>query len=358
MGDTADTSAEDTSAQDTSAQNLLGIRTGPATEDEKKMLRTAQLVRQATPEEVEAWLTASSTHMSEKAKTAFLAMTPENQYRVMYEGVLTESKDSTEILYARVQRFMDMESQLKKLANATEARAAEAANRKPKEKKISDLAVAIGKALVSTDLPEEVPESERRCTPVATQPAAEPKKAAPLVGGRKGVGGIIEALQKKYGMQRGERARVVAETKELWKLQGEKTVPKTHCSQGWKWVLQGGDEAAKKKAEAKAKAADTQDAAAKPQEARQEAPAAKEAAADAKERSRSRSKRRRQSRATSEDRQSRARSGERKRGRKDARRRSEDRAGRRDGREGRRRRRSSGSESSRRSGRSPPRRRR
>eukprot|EP00416_Gambierdiscus_australes_P039083 CAMPEP_0171101696 /NCGR_PEP_ID=MMETSP0766_2-20121228/55730_1 /TAXON_ID=439317 /ORGANISM="Gambierdiscus australes, Strain CAWD 149" /LENGTH=293 /DNA_ID=CAMNT_0011561817 /DNA_START=41 /DNA_END=921 /DNA_ORIENTATION=+ len=235
---------------DEPACGLLGLRTGPATEEEKKLLRYAQLVRKATDEEVEAFLAVSGVHMSEKAKTAFYGMTPENQYRVMYEGPLTESKDSTEILYARVQRFMDMENQLKKLANANaEARERDAEPRKPKEKKASDLAIAIGKALISTDQPEEVPESERRfAAPAGTvELVQEIKVATPLAGHRKGVGGIIEALQKKYSMQKGDRARVISETKELWKLEGDKTVPKTHCNQGWKWVLHGGDETAKRK---------------------------------------------------------------------------------------------------------------
>lgn len=219
----------------------------PATEEEKKLLRNSKLVRPATGDEVEAFLVASAPHLSVQAKTAFYAMNPENQYRVMYEGPLTECSDSTEILYARVQRFMDMENQLKKLANA-DTTAKEA--KKPKQKKTSELAMAIGRALVSTVPPEEVPEGERRfATPAAGgPPRMEPKAAAPLEGSIKGVGGVIEALQKKYSMQKGERLRVIAETKELWKLEGEKTVPKTQCNQGWKWVLKGAEEAAEREA--------------------------------------------------------------------------------------------------------------
>lgn len=219
----------------------------PATEEEKKLLRNSKLVRPATGDEVEAFLVASGAHMSVQAKTAFYAMNPENQYRVMYEGPLTDCSDSTEILYARVQRFMDMENQLKKLANA-DTTAKEA--KKPKQKKTSELAMAIGRALVSTVPPEEVPEGERRFAAPAAggPPRMEPKAAAPLEGSIKGVGGVIEALQKKYSMQKGERLRVIAETKELWKLEGEKTVPKTQCNQGWKWVLKGVEEAAEREA--------------------------------------------------------------------------------------------------------------
>lgn len=326
------------------APSLVSIRTGPATEEEKKLLRSAQLVRKATPEEVEAWLAVSTVHMSEKSKTAFHGMSPENQYRVMYEGPLTESKDSTEILYARVQRFMDMENQLKKLANVTEEAQKAQAN-KPKEKKVSELAMAIGKALVSTDLPEEVPDSERRfAAPVGSaQPAAPQAKAAttPSAGSRKGVGGVIEALQKKYNMAKGERAKVIAETKELWKLEGERTVPKTQCNQGWRWVLSVPDDAAKKKSEAQ-KAKASSEAAAK-------APEVAKAAAEVRERSRSREKKKDRSRASSEEKkrsrgEAAARRGEEKPSRKER--------DRRDERKGHRRRRSPSSQSS-----EPPRRR-
>merc|ERR1719323_2558951 len=147
---------------------------------------------------------------------------------------------------------MDMESQLKKLANAQEGYSADGyfkgSSKKPK--KASDLAVAIGKAIVETSVPDEVPEHERRfAPPVGTKmpETAKAKAKPPPVGRGKGVGGVIEALQKKYGLQKGERIKVVAESKELWKLEGEKTVPKAHQGQGWKWVLPAGDEPAKKK---------------------------------------------------------------------------------------------------------------
>merc|ERR1712139_358866 len=62
-----------------------------------------------------------------------------------------------------------------------------------------------------------------------------------------------EALQKKYTLQKGERVKVIAETKELWKLDGDRNVPKTHRNIGWKWVLQGDEEKEKKKAEEQAR---------------------------------------------------------------------------------------------------------
>merc|ERR1712176_526655 len=101
---------------------------------------------------------------------------------------------------------------------------------------------------------EEVPEHERRFGTAAgaSKPVEEPKAEKVLVGTRQGVGGVIEAVQKKYNMQKGQRAKVVAETKELWKMEGDLNVPKVHMNKGWRWVLQGDDQAAKKKAEEQA----------------------------------------------------------------------------------------------------------
>lgn len=202
-----------------------------ATEDEKKLLRT-KIARDATPEEVEAFLSASGPHLNDKAKVAFQNMSAENKHRAMHEGPITECRDSLEILYARVQRFLDMEAQLKRLADA-DTRSA-----KPEKKPPSGIAVAMATAFASRCPSEmlEVPASERRFAAPATPAAAQ--LLAPPVGLNKGVGGVIEALQKKYCMQKGERAHVLSETKELWKIEGERTVPKTHCNQGWRWILE------------------------------------------------------------------------------------------------------------------------
>merc|ERR1719253_1545078 len=91
---------------------------------------------------------------------------------------------------------------------------------KPKEKKISEVARTIAHQM-ATPILEEVPEHERRFGTAAGTgaPVEEPKAEKVLVGTRQGVGGVIEAIQKKYNMQKGQRAKVVAETKELWKME-------------------------------------------------------------------------------------------------------------------------------------------
>lgn len=220
-----------------------------ATEDEKDLLR-GSIVRKASQEEADAWVAQNIRFLTQKAQNAFTDMSDEDKFRVMSEGAMTECRDATEILYGRVKRFMDMEAKLKSMANADPS-----AVEKSKDKKISTVALSIAHQM-STPKLEEVPENERRTgTVVGTGPAVDVPKAPEkaLVGTRQGVGGVIEALQKKYMMQKGDRAKVVAETKELWKMEGDINVPKTHRNSGWKWVIQGEEAAALKKAEEKAR---------------------------------------------------------------------------------------------------------
>lgn len=219
-----------------------------ATEKEKNLLRSS-IVRKATTEEADAWLSANIRLLSQKAQKAFEDMNDEDKFRVMSEGPMRDAADATEILYGRVKRFMDMEAKLRAMANSTPN-----VVEKPKEKKISSVALSIAQSMSMPKL-EEVPEHERRTAGYSSAlPESELPKVAEkaLMGTRVGVGGVIEALQKKYTMQKGERARVVAETKELWKMEGDRNVPKVHRGSGWKWVLQGEEEAEKKKAEEKA----------------------------------------------------------------------------------------------------------
>jgi len=60
------------------------------------------------------------------------------------------------------------------------------------------------------------------------------------VQGGRGIGGMIEALRSKYGLEKGGQYLVVGESGGpggLWKLEGGRTVPKTHLKEGgWRWV--------------------------------------------------------------------------------------------------------------------------
>ncbi|CAJ1352306.1 unnamed protein product [Effrenium voratum] len=139
-------------------------------------------------------------------------------FRVIFDGQMKEGRDPVEILYARVKKFMDMENQLRALSTRTGKE--EVKTKKQPSKKMQELSVRIAHSL-SNPTYEEVPAHERRCAGV-NQKLEDDIKPKVLEGTVKGVGGVIEALQKKYAMIKGERLRVVNETKDLWKLEGLK----------------------------------------------------------------------------------------------------------------------------------------
>jgi len=86
----------------------------------------------------------------------------------------------------------------------------------------------------------EVRADEMRCGGAAVQHALEEKRTD-LVGAVKGVDGVVEILKQKYQCNKGQRFRVIGDhggPAGHWKLEGGKTVPKTHYKEGgWKWVL-------------------------------------------------------------------------------------------------------------------------
>eukprot|EP00747_Dinoflagellata_sp_TGD_P180211 gnl/TRDRNA2_/TRDRNA2_32277_c0_seq1.p1 gnl/TRDRNA2_/TRDRNA2_32277_c0~~gnl/TRDRNA2_/TRDRNA2_32277_c0_seq1.p1 ORF type:complete len:282 (+),score=52.79 gnl/TRDRNA2_/TRDRNA2_32277_c0_seq1:115-960(+) len=57
-----------------------------------------------------------------------------------------------------------------------------------------------------------------------------------MAGNLCGVGDVVEVLRAKYGCRRGDRLRVLGESRMLWKLEGGKTIPKIHDQIGWRWV--------------------------------------------------------------------------------------------------------------------------
>jgi len=236
----------------------------PASNEEKKILRNF-VAREATPEERDSFLVKNYAHLSDKARGVFMEMSATDQFRVIFDGPMKESRDAVEILYGRVKRFMDMELQIRGLSSRT-GKEQEKAKKQPSAK-MQELSERIAHSLANPTY-EEVPVNERRCSGVDQK--LEDTKPKVLEGTVKGVGGVIEAMQKKYAMIKGERLRVVNETKDLWKLEGEKTVPKAQVNTGWKWVIKGGEDELKKKADEQARKK-----AAKEEEARKKAEAAK-----------------------------------------------------------------------------------
>ncbi|CAE8611822.1 unnamed protein product [Polarella glacialis] len=218
-----------------------------ATEEEKSLLRKF-VGRPASEEERDSFLVKNASYLSDRARNVFIDMSPTDQYRVIFEGKMHDCKDATEILYGRVKRFMDMEMKLRSMSHGT------GQTEKPKKemsKRMKEISEQIAHS-ISNPIYEEVPEDQRRTSGVMQILEEETKPNNTLEGSKKGIGGVIEALQKKYSMFKGERAQVVNETKELWKLSGDKNVIKVHLGTGWKWVMKGEAEKAKKDAEDKA----------------------------------------------------------------------------------------------------------
>lgn len=221
-----------------------------ATDKEKHQLRS-YVAREATESERDAFLKSNASVLSERAKDAFLEMTAKDQYRCLQGGPITECQGSrvTEVLYSRVTDFMEMEKKVRSLAGAGEARVHEVPR---SSRPVTGIVAAVAQQMANPVF-DEVPEDQRRCSGAAVD--AVPDNGRPgrlttggLEGSIKGVEGVIEALAKKYGMQKGERARVISENKELWKVQGDRTLPKSQIGVGWKWVIKGEAEEAKRKA--------------------------------------------------------------------------------------------------------------
>ncbi|CAE7241918.1 fadB [Symbiodinium natans] len=224
------------------------VAKNPATEDEKTILRNF-VARDATPEERDSFLVKNYAHLNEKARGVFQDMSPTDQYRVIFDGPMKESRDPVEILYGRVKRFLDMELQLRALSGRTGKEQQTSVKKQP-SKKMQELSARIAHSL-DNPIYEEVPAHERRCAGVDQK--LEDAKPKVMEGTVKGIGGVIEALQKKYAMHKGERVKVLGEAKDLWKVEGERTIPKCQVNTGWKWVLKGAEDEAKKKAEEDAK---------------------------------------------------------------------------------------------------------
>eukprot|EP00927_Polykrikos_kofoidii_P039226 TRINITY_DN33657_c0_g1_i1.p1 TRINITY_DN33657_c0_g1~~TRINITY_DN33657_c0_g1_i1.p1 ORF type:complete len:473 (-),score=96.01 TRINITY_DN33657_c0_g1_i1:127-1509(-) len=264
----------------------------PATAEEKTRLRNF-IARDATAGERDDFLHTNAAFLSERAKSAFLDMNAKDQYRVIAEGQMTPCENSTEVLYARIRSFMEMEKKVRSLASSDDP-----SRLQKREAVVPSVALEIA-AQIAHPMFEEVPDSERRCAGFERPPEdcqcpkghkmslvrdcdgtcdrckrevtkaprvlecgacnwwlcencfTKDEASSPGVveGTCRGVDGVVEALQKKYGMQKGERARVVAETKELWKITGDRTLPKVQCNTGWKWIIKGAEEEARRKAE-------------------------------------------------------------------------------------------------------------
>lgn len=220
----------------------------PSYQDDRTLLQH-YVARNATPEEADLFIEKNCDFISEKAKRAFLDMSPQDQCRVIQMGPMRPCDNSVEVLYARLKESAEMERQVRTMMPALGASRVKAAM--TRNKPSTGIVAAIAQQL-SNPKYDEVPEEQRRCAGKAVdnmEPLLDVKATGSLAGTSQGVGGVIESMGKKYSMQKGERARVIRETRELWVVEGDRSVPKTQKNIGWKWIVQGADQVQKKKQE-------------------------------------------------------------------------------------------------------------
>lgn len=224
----------------------------------KGEFQISHLVREAHEEEAEAWITANAECLDEIAINEFRNMTGKDKARVIAEGRLGDCQDPGAVILARAKRAREMENQVVEMMCKAQSKKGKTKVLKPPTDpalaaKLNDCFVQ-GYAKI-----KEVPKEESRFAPPAgAAPVLDPaeeaaRKNAELIGNIRGIGGVVEMVKAKYGCQKGQRFKVVGESGGmggLWKLEGNRTIPKPQVNDGWKWVMSQGDDPQKKPSKA------------------------------------------------------------------------------------------------------------
>lgn len=216
---------------------------------ERKGVDPAKFAKPATGEEVRQWLEANKEYIPEPALAEFTALSREDKWRVISEGGLRECVDAAYVIEKRAERTKELSSQVAALfAARREQLEASKTKTAPAEIKVAPRVAAAMQAVYTSYVGREVPAHLRRCSGYEN---VEPEPERPvLVGKVKGVGGVIEILRQKYGCSKGQRLQVIGEhggPAGMWRLEDDKTVPKTHFKEGgWRWVLEQEDPPKKK----------------------------------------------------------------------------------------------------------------
>ncbi|CAE7644481.1 SLC38A6, partial [Symbiodinium sp. KB8] len=204
------------------------------------------VAKEASEAEVQDWCRVNKDYLGEEGIKQLDMFGPADQWRIISEGPAAENMDSVHIIQSRAKRSREMANtvatmfaQRRELANKTaqETIVAKAAAKPLFNPTMADTVQAFFTRVVGC----EVPESQRRCGGFGVQHELEEDRSK-LVGKVKGVDGVVEILKPKYECRRGDRYRVIGEhggPAGMWRLEGGKTVPKTHVKEGgWKWVLE------------------------------------------------------------------------------------------------------------------------
>ncbi|CAJ1362907.1 unnamed protein product [Effrenium voratum] len=191
---------------------------------------------------VKDWIKSNETYLGEEGAKQLDMFGAADQWRIISEGPASESMDPVHIIQTRAKRSRElantvsvMFAQRREMAN--EKAEAKAAPKRLFKPELADTVQAFFTRVVGC----EVPASQRRTGGFGVQHQLEEDRSK-LVGKVKGVDGVVEVLKNKYECLKGERYRVIGERggpAGMWRLEGGKTIPKTHVKEGgWKWVLE------------------------------------------------------------------------------------------------------------------------
>ncbi|CAJ1429073.1 unnamed protein product, partial [Effrenium voratum] len=200
------------------------------------------VAKEAQDYEVKDWIKSNETYLGEEGAKQLDMFGAADQWRIISEGPASESMDPVHIIQTRAKRSRElantvsvMFAQRREMAN--EKAEAKAAPKRLFKPELADTVQAFFTRVVGC----EVPASQRRTGGFGVQHQLEEDRSK-LVGKVKGVDGVVEVLKNKYECLKGERYRVIGERggpAGMWRLEGGKTIPKTHVKEGgWKWVLE------------------------------------------------------------------------------------------------------------------------
>lgn len=211
-------------------------------EREEEMLNREgkDIKKPASKENMDQWIAANKKYLSEAGLQEFTSLDPFDQWRVISGGPLGENMDAACVIETRATRGRSLADSLIALMSqkSEAAKKQEQKNQLKLKANTPDVANAITDRFTRY-VGKEVPAHLRRCGGYAGEATWEEKPI--LTGKVRGVGGVVEALKSKYGMQKGERLEVIGDkggAAGMWLLKGGKSVPKLHEKQGgWKWIL-------------------------------------------------------------------------------------------------------------------------
>lgn len=200
------------------------------------------VAKEAAEYEVTDWVKSNKSYIGEDGAKQLDMFGPADQWRIISEGPASENMDPTYIIQTRAKRSRELADTVSVMFAQRREQANESVQAKAAAKPLFNPALAdTVQAFFTRVVGCEVPDAQRRTGGFGVQHVLEEDRSK-LVGTVKGIDGVVEILKTKYDCLKGERYRVVGDRggpAGMWRLDGGKTIPKTHVKEGgWKWVLE------------------------------------------------------------------------------------------------------------------------